>query len=247
MYSKIEKTYPPYTGSEPFVFLCFADEDAKEVEPLLERLYKRGCRVWYTTGGSDTVAQEKAAQSRMKEAGLVIAYCTKQFHDSNAKSRMMFLQSQQIPVITVDRISTDNLSLGLREGTPHISAYNGVNDEVEADIISTEGFSHIFLGDRPAYVKQRNSSVLKIIGAVIAVLIVASALFLAFVQLGYISPKQSNPDEIKSIVLDKLPSDITVLEDKYPQLEKIVISKSEAENSDIEQYLDKYTVVITEG
>ena len=36
---------PPYEGKEPYLYLCFAEQDREAVFPLLEHLYSRGCRM----------------------------------------------------------------------------------------------------------------------------------------------------------------------------------------------------------
>ena len=50
MSGKMEKRFPPYQGREPYLYFCFSAADRKRVRPLLERMYARGTRVWYSIG-----------------------------------------------------------------------------------------------------------------------------------------------------------------------------------------------------
>ena len=46
--SKTERRCPPYEGGDPYLYFCFAEKDSEAVFPLLEHLYQRGVRVWYS-------------------------------------------------------------------------------------------------------------------------------------------------------------------------------------------------------
>ncbi len=63
--ARFSEVFPPYTGNQPFIFFCFSAADAKRLRPLLERLYERGCRIWYPTGHGDTVAELKRRDGRL--------------------------------------------------------------------------------------------------------------------------------------------------------------------------------------
>lgn len=239
MNRSLMKKYPPYEGDEPFVFLCFADADGAKLEPLMDRLWKRGCRVWYA-GNSKSINDEKAAQSRMKEASLVVAYCSEVFLSSPAKSRMMFLQAKNIPVIVIDAKPVDNLSAGLREGTVHINAFSGIDESTETELITSEGFSQDLIGERKEEGVPRG---VKAVFRILLALTAAALLIFALMLSGVISPvkNEEHAAEITELSLKVLPQDPNELE-KYPNLEKIIIPQAEAENA--LPYLDKYTVVI---
>lgn len=240
MKSALLKKYPPYEGAEPYIFLCFASEDAKAAEPLLARLWRRGCRVWYTVGESLSVAQEKADQERMKNASLAVAFCSESFLRSSAKSRLMYLQSRNMPVISVDSAPVDNLSAGFREDTPHIAAYGGITDGTEAGLISTEGFSADFIGERP---HRKISGAMKALLILLLGLIAAALIFLILTASGILRPEpEIPPEEITVLRLDALPRDIGELE-SYPKLEKIILPQSEAEKA--VELTDRYIIVLT--
>ena len=42
--------FPAYKGDEPFVFVCYAHEDADIVYPELAWLHELGTRIWYDEG-----------------------------------------------------------------------------------------------------------------------------------------------------------------------------------------------------
>ena len=39
---RMYRNCPPYEGSDPYLYLCFAEQDREAVFPLLRHLYSRG-------------------------------------------------------------------------------------------------------------------------------------------------------------------------------------------------------------
>jgi len=240
MKQTLTKAYPPYSGDEPFIYLCFDPADSEAVEPLLSRLWARGCRIWYSVENSETAAQERKLQERMLQAGLCIAFCTGSFLQSSAKGRAMVLQSKSIPLIAVDREPTDNLSTGFREGTVHISATRGITRDTEAELIATEGFSQEYIGQVR---KAPAPRFLRVMFRLFLLLTAAALAFFLMVYTGVIQPKEKAPDpqELTVLTLDRLPEELSELE-TYPKLEKIILPQSEAERA--AELLDRYTIVL---
>lgn len=228
--------YPPYAGNEPYVFLCFEAADAKTAEPILKRLWQRGCRVWYPLPGSSEVEN----QSLMEHAGLVLVINSEKYAGSKAKRNMMFLQSKGVPIIVVDCIQGDVISTGEHAGTVHVSTIDGVSDSVETAIITAEGFSQDFIGQRPT---TPLPSWVKGLLTAMAGLVAASALFLGLYITGVIHPMQ-DASAVYTLTLDHIPDNLDELE-KYPNLETIIIPQSEAGKADA--LLDRYTVVLRKG
>ena len=231
-----ENRYPPYVGDEPYIYLCFDAADANTAEPIIKRLWQRGCRLWYPPAGSS----ETQNQSVMDRAGLVVVINTEKYASGKAKRNMMFLQSKGVPIIVVDCIRADVISTGEHAGTVHVSALDGDMDSVEAGIITSEVFSQDFIGQRPpvpapAWVKG--------ILALLAALVAAAVIFLALNLSGVIQPKQ-DPNTVYTLALEHIPADISELE-QYPNLETVIIPQSEAENAD--ELLEHYTVVLERG
>ena len=225
--------YPPYVGKDPYIFLCYEAADIKIAELILKRLWQRGCRIWYPLPGSSEVEN----QGMMEHAGLVLVMNTSQFAASKAKRNMMFLQSKGVPIIVVDCIQGDVISTGEHAGTIHVSAIDGVSDSVEAAIITADGFSQDFIGQRPDI---PTPGWVKVLLTAMAGLVAVGALFLGLYVSGMIHPIQ-DPSAVYALTLDHIPDNIEELE-KYPNLETIIIPQSEADKA--EPLLDHYTVVL---
>ena len=46
----MEKPFPAYQGDEPYVFVCYAHEDATLVYPEISWLRDKGINIWYDEG-----------------------------------------------------------------------------------------------------------------------------------------------------------------------------------------------------
>ena len=151
--SKIERRCPPYEGSDPYLYLCFAEKDSEAVFPLLEHLYRRGIRIWYNVESTADMEELNRQQERMNGASLVVLYLTDNVREAgNKKNTLLYYQQQGKPVISIDTDDGDNeLSVGLTEAAKHIDAQavRGA-EELEAALIRTEGFSQELIGDPPA-------------------------------------------------------------------------------------------------
>jgi len=234
----------PYDGAKPYVFLCFSDSDTEEAVSLMTRLRQRGCRTAYTVGCSRNTLEETDRSRMMKNAGLVIALVSDSFqNDPYVKGNVLYLQAAGKPVILVKR-SRDitALSLGLREDTPSVDAFGGIDDDVEASLICSQGFSHAFLGE---FREEKHSISLFRISAVMIAVSAAVLLFAVLcIKTGLYAPKtEEDPLSVVELTLTEIPSDIFEL-DQYPNLEKLRIPQSRA--SEAEMLLDRYTIVLYE-
>lgn len=43
----MDKPFPAYEGSEPYIFVCYAHEDSNVVYPEIQWLNEQGVNVWY--------------------------------------------------------------------------------------------------------------------------------------------------------------------------------------------------------
>ncbi len=123
--------------------------------PLLERLYARGCRVWYPTARAETVALHEQRNARMGEARLLVLYQTRHARtDQSVKSAVLVCQAKGIPVISID---TDNeksaLSMGLDARAVHVRE-RGIN-ALETALLHSEGFSQALIGPPQTVHKRR--------------------------------------------------------------------------------------------
>ncbi len=162
---------PPYEGSEPYLYLCFAEKDREAVFPLLDYLYLRGCRIWYSLETTADLEELKKQQERMNNASLLVIYLTENArNDERVKNSLLYYQNGK-PVIGIDTDDGDNeLAFGLTAAARHIDGRKGrAAEELEADLIRTEGFTQELIGDP----KKRMSKALKalLVFAVIVALI----------------------------------------------------------------------------
>lgn len=148
---KMLRRFPPYNGAEPYIYFAFCESDAKKVRPLLALLYKRGCRVWYSSaaGASDLARQEQMTRRRLG-ASLVLVYMSRAAirDEDGVKSNAGFCQSRGCRLIILDETGADGLSTGLPDGTVFLPVSRKMSaEELEAKLIRTEGFSQELLGE----------------------------------------------------------------------------------------------------
>ena len=230
---KLANSYPAYTGSEPYIFLCFADSDAERIEPALKRLYERGCRLWYYTGKAKNKNEYDDYSRRIAGAGLAVLYLSDRARsDTSVKNDIKHFMEKNGNIIVIEADPGDsNLNMALPEDLRVIR-----DDE---ELLRTEGFHAGFIGEIP---RKKN----KFVKAAVAVLL-AGALAIGIntgIRLRKGEDVFVSPEERISIVLTKIPEDLSELE-KYPKLEKIIVPQSLAEEAWAK--LSGYTIVITEG
>ena len=155
-----QKKYPPYEGSQPYLYFAFADTDAKKVWPVMKVLLQRGCRVWYCTGRAGSPGELLRRQERATGAVWTVLYLTDALAaDKESKSRIMVNQKEQKPIVCLNPDSTNRyLAMDLRESTPGISLHlHKSEEELDAALIHSEGYTQEIL-DQPV---QISSSLLK--------------------------------------------------------------------------------------
>ncbi len=227
------KAYPPYTGSEPYIFLCFADSDAERIEPALKRLYERGCRLWYYTGKAKNKNEYDEYSRRIAGAGLAVLYLSDRARsDTSVKNDIKHFMEKNGNVIVIEADPGEsNLNMALPEDLRVIRD--------DGELLRTDGFHAGFIGEVP---EKKN----RFVKAAVAVLL-AGALAIGIatgIKLSKGEDIYIRPEERTEIILKKLPDDVKELE-KYPKLEKIIVPQSLAEEA--WNRFGNYTVVITEG
>ena len=232
MKSSILKKYPPYTGSEPYVYFCFAKADEQRVSPVIGSLYKRGCRIWYSTDKAKNKKEYYAVSKRIEGASLAVVYLTENAgHDTSLKNNIKSAYGKvNIIVLRADSIK-GNLSLGLPQELP--SAEN------EEELLRTEGFNAGLIGPPP---KKKNTAA-KIIAAVLLAMAVSVGIW-AGVKIAKGEPVTLQPESVTELRLSALPENTAELE-KYPNLKKLIVPQSMAKEA-LERF-DGYTIVLAEG
>ena len=179
---KIQRGCPPYEGADPYLYFCFAEKDREAVFPLLEYLYLRGVRIWYTVENTADIKKLNRQQERMNQASLLVIYLTENArNDERVKTSLLYYQHGK-PVIGIDTDDGDNeLAFGMTARAQHVDGRNGRSpEELEADLIRTDGFSQELIGEPQNRMKLLMKRMLKYLIAAIIIALLA----VAFLILG---------------------------------------------------------------
>lgn len=150
-----QKKYPPYEGTEPYLYFAFADADAKKVWPVMKVLLQRGCRVWYCIGHAGSSGELLHRQERASGAAWTLLYLTDALAaDQESKSRIMVNQKEKKTITCLDSDGVSRyLAMDIRESTPSIPLYRfGNHRELEGALIRAEGYTQAIVG-KPVTVK----------------------------------------------------------------------------------------------
>ena len=191
-----QKRYPPYEGSEPYLYFAFAEADSAKAWQIMRILLERGCRVWYGSGPSGNADELLRRQERAEDANLTLLYLTDAAcADKDTKSNILVNQKNGKHILCLDPDGADRrLSMGLYETVPHLPLYRlKSRKEIENAVIRAEGFSQEILGE-PVRVEGGGSlGKLTALFCVLAVLL-ALASFIGGRYLRWFQPEV--PDEV---------------------------------------------------
>ena len=191
-----QKRYPPYEGSEPYLYFAFAEADSAKAWQIMRILLERGCRVWYGSGPSGNADELLRRQKRAEDANLTLLYLTDAAcADKDTKSNILVNQKNGKHILCLDPDGADRrLSMGLYETVPHLPLYRlKSRKEIENAVIRAEGFSQEILGE-PVRVEGSGSlGKLTALFCVLAVLL-ALASFIGGRYLHWFQPEV--PDEV---------------------------------------------------
>ena len=237
-----QKRYPPYEGSEPYLYFAFAEADSAKAWQIMRILLERGCRVWYGSGPSGNADELLRRQKRAEDANLTLLYLTDAAcADKDTKSNILVNQKNGKHILCLDPDGADRrLSMGLYETVPHLPLYRlKSRKEIENAVIRAEGFSQEILGE-PVRVEGGGSlGKLTALFCVLAVLL-ALASFIGVRYLRWFQPEV--PDEVPftdpvilsavrnaargGAITEELVSEITILRlsgmpESWEELEKL--------------------------
>lgn len=146
----LNKAYAPYTGAEPYLYLCFSEASGKRAAVLLRRLAERGVRVWYCTQvGTDRVVRE-SMHERMLNAALTVVYLDDNFRsDPIAKSRLLACQRSGQKIVCLNTDGGDGgLSIGLHADAVEVRLSRGASAaDAERALLHADGFSQALIGE----------------------------------------------------------------------------------------------------
>lgn len=176
----LEKAYPPYNGTEPYLHLCFSNASGKKVRALLRILRRRGVRVFFDTGAAADRTARETINARMRDAALTVVYLDDAFRsDPAAKSRLLFCQRSGQHFVCLNTDGGDSgLSIGLHTDVTEIvlSRTDGA-EEAERALLHAEGFSQELIGEPKPPEQNRVKILTGVFATVTAALLIFGAIW----------------------------------------------------------------------
>lgn len=199
-----EKSFPVCRGEAPYLFFCFSAADARRVRPLMERMYARGTRVWYTSGRARDRAERVERERRMKNASLAVVYITEAARgDVDFKNAVLYCQDCGMPILCVDADEGDSgLAFGLTAKAQHLKAraYRSA-EKLEEALIRCEGFSQELIGEERIKPKPRFLKAAVTL-AVISLLVLGVVIY-GSRMLGWFVPETGSMYEDSVVITDE--------------------------------------------
>lgn len=109
--------FKAYTGIKPYLFLSYAHKDAERIFPLMERLQKEGCNVWYDEGIHPADEWGDTLAKKIVDSKAVLLFISQNSIDSfNVKREIYYAVSKNVAIIPFyleDVVLPDGLDLQL--------------------------------------------------------------------------------------------------------------------------------------
>lgn len=113
----MEKLFPAYTGTEPYVFVCYAHDDGEIIYPELHWLRQQGTNLWYDEGISAGENWRSAIGNSLLGASHILFYISERSLESDHCNREINLALDEgkaiVPVYLIDIELTTDLKVGL--------------------------------------------------------------------------------------------------------------------------------------
>jgi TolB-like protein/Tfp pilus assembly protein PilF len=98
----MKKPFSACEGDDPYVFVCYAHEDANVVYPELRRLHEVGVRIWYDEGVSPGARWSDELARSLSGAALVLYFCTPQSARSkHCQDEISFALDERRPLLVI--------------------------------------------------------------------------------------------------------------------------------------------------
>ena len=169
------KQAPPYEGTEPYLYLAFADADAGRIGELVRLLKKRGLRIWYSTGPAGSAEELLRRQQRALGAEMTVVYLTDAMtQDQDGKASILVNQKNGRKILCIDRDAAERaLTMGLHESVPHLPAWQyPTTEDLKEALIRSDGFTQEMFGEPVLLKKNGLAGRLTAVLCVFAVLLV---------------------------------------------------------------------------
>ncbi|MCZ6871369.1 MAG: tetratricopeptide repeat protein, partial [Gammaproteobacteria bacterium] len=109
----MERPFPAYQGSDPYVFICYAHDDADEVYADIEWLHQQGFNVWYDEGITPGEEWNEELGRRIDGAAHVVFFVSPTSVASiHCRDEIQFAVSHERNILSVHLTPTE-LPLGL--------------------------------------------------------------------------------------------------------------------------------------
>lgn len=110
-----------YTGIEPYAFLSYSHKDIEKIEPVIDKLQKIGCNIWYDEGIEPTSEWAETIAKKLGSASMFFVVISKNSIESqNVKREIYYAVSKDIPILAyyleeVDLPDGLSLQLGISQ------------------------------------------------------------------------------------------------------------------------------------
>ena len=204
----MDKPFAAYVGQEPYVFVCYAHEDAAAVYPELTRLKDFGVRIWYDEGipaGANWRQQigqalEGAVQVLfyISEASITSDHCIREISYALDESKPV------IPVRLQDVALPADLKIGLSPVQMIMRQELGTNSYEQmllAALAPVTGESTSPVSSPMGESVQRSAA--RVLGGVVALVVILGLAFWGWREL---STAQTTPATVSAIPVETKPS-----------------------------------------
>lgn len=145
------RQHPPYLGNEPYLYLCFADADARLAGELIGAMQRRGCRVWYSVGRTADARESNLRTERIQGAQLVVLMLSPSAaRDDTVRANIGYYQEAGRAAVALELSGADDdggLAMLLHDGIRRMDAGAAASgDELLSLIMHAEGFSQELIG-----------------------------------------------------------------------------------------------------
>ncbi len=148
----MKRPFAAYQGDEPYVFVCYAHEDAEQVYPEIQRLHEGGVRIWYDEGVSPGTRWTDELASKLTEASVVLFFCTPQsVKRKHCQNELNFAIDKDRPLLVIQDGAVDlppgmQLQLGAHQS---ILKHDLSAEQFEAKLTAAIS-QHLVRGPAPA-------------------------------------------------------------------------------------------------
>ena len=98
----MKRPFAAYEGDEPYVFVCYAHEDAGLVYPEIQRLHEGDVRIWYDEGISPGTRWSDELARKLSAAALVLFFCSpRSVKSQHCQDEINFALDDKRPLLVV--------------------------------------------------------------------------------------------------------------------------------------------------